>query len=142
MKTQLTFPKKKSGLIAILVIALLALNPMHAQTKNTTSEPISNQELTVSGTVSDETGPLLGAAITLKGSNVGTISDEEGMFTFPKALKPNDILIISFLGYENKEIKIKKDTSFIKVVLDSDLVEMLGAVDTNKPYKTKRKSRN
>ncbi len=30
--------------------------------------------------ISDENGPLLGAAITLKGSNVGTISDEEGMY--------------------------------------------------------------
>lgn len=138
MKTHFKFTQKSFGLIAIL-IALLICNPMYAQNKNTTTTSQSPQEITIKGTVSDENGPLPGANIALKGNTeVGAISDENGAFTFPKKLKPGDILVFSFLGYEMKEIKIKKNTTFLKVVLSSDFVEILGALESNKPYKSKR----
>jgi hypothetical protein len=138
MKTKIKFPQKNSGLFAILMIALLSYNPMYAQTKTTASSAQSSEEITVKGSVSDDNGPLLGASINLKNSKIGTVSDENGAFTFPKALQPGDILVFSFLGYEMKEIKIQKNTTFLKVVLETDLVEILGALESNKPYKSKR----
>ena len=124
MKTQFKFPQKSLGLITILMIALLAFNPMYAQTETTASKTQSNQEISVKGSVSDDNGPLLGASINLKNSKVGTVSDENGAFTFPKALQPGDILVFSFLGYEMKEIKIQNNTTFLKVVLETDIVEI------------------
>ena len=124
MKTQFKFPQKNLGLITILMIALLAFNPMYAQTETTASKTQSNQEISVKGSVSDDNGPLLGASINLKNSKVGTVSDENGAFTFPKALQPGDILVFSFLGYEMKEIKIQNNTTFLKVVLETDIVEI------------------
>ena len=135
MKTQFKFPRKSLGLIAVLMIALFAYNPMYAQTETTAS---AVQEITVKGTVNDQNGPLLGASINLKNDKIGTVSDENGAFTFPKALKPGDILVFSFLGYEMKEIKIQKNTTFLKIVLETDIVEILGALEANKPYKSKR----
>nr|WP_321232170.1 carboxypeptidase-like regulatory domain-containing protein [uncultured Psychroserpens sp.] len=138
MKTQFKFPQKSLGLITILMIALLACNPVFAQTETTASKTQTSQDITVKGTVSDENGPLLGASINLKNDKVGTVSDENGAFTFPKALKPGDVLVFSFLGYEMKEVKIQKNTTFLKVVLETDIVEILGALESNKPYKSKR----
>ncbi|MGC1472900.1 MAG: carboxypeptidase-like regulatory domain-containing protein [Psychroserpens sp.] len=139
MKTSFTLPRKTLSAITVLMIALLSYHPIHAQ-KNTT--PVSNesrQDFTVKGNVSDENGPLLGASVTLKGnSTVGVVTDDNGAFTFPKALKAGDVLVFSFLGYEMKEVKIQKNMNFLKVVLETDLVEILGALESNEPYSSKR----
>ncbi|MGS2725319.1 carboxypeptidase-like regulatory domain-containing protein [Psychroserpens sp. BH13MA-6] len=130
MKTLSTLTRKKIGWMTMLLIACISFSSLNAQT--------NNAEIAVKGIVSDENGPLLGANIALKGSEVGTITSKDGTFTFPKSLNTGDILIISFLGYETKEIKITDDSAFLKIVLASDVVEILGALETNKPYKSKR----
>jgi hypothetical protein len=43
------------------------------------------------------------------------------------------------LGYETLEIKIKEDTTFLRLVLTEDLLEFAGALATDQPYKSKRK---
>ncbi|WP_299338845.1 carboxypeptidase-like regulatory domain-containing protein [uncultured Psychroserpens sp.] len=126
--------KKVVGTICILMFTLLATNPVYAQSDN------AQDQFTVKGIVSDEEGPLPGVNVTLKYADVGTSTDRNGAFTFPKALKPGDILVFSYLGYETQEIKIKKNTRLIKLLLTTDLVEILGAVNDDKPYKSKRKN--
>ncbi|OUS03563.1 hypothetical protein A9Q86_01240 [Flavobacteriales bacterium 33_180_T64] len=139
MKTQFKFPQKNLAIITLVMVALLAYNPLYAQTEKTISTTQSTKEITVKGSVSDENGPLLGASVSLKGSDVGIIVvNENGAFTFPRALKLGDILVFSFLGYETKEIKIQENTAFLKVMMTSDVVEILGALESNKPYKSKR----
>lgn len=61
-------------------------------------------EIEVSGTVSDKTGPLPGASIYIKGTEVNVSSDFDGNFTI-KA-KKSDILVVTFMGYDSKEIEI------------------------------------
>lgn len=138
MKTALTQTKNRNlkvlSFISFIMIAMMGFNPISAQGSDIA-------QLTVKGVVSDENGPLPGVNIALKGTKTGTISDTKGEFTFPKALAVGDVLVFSYLGYENHEVKIKKDTSFIKLTLTEDLIEMMGAVATDKPYKTKRKNR-
>lgn len=136
MKTQ-TFTQsntfKTFGFVMVLMMTLFTFNTAFGQTKEAT------QERTIKGLVSNEDGPLPGANITLDGTRVGAVTDDEGKFTFPKKLKTGDVLVFSYLGYETQKVSITDKTSFITLELTPDMVEMIGAVDTNKPYKSKRK---
>ena len=85
--------------------------------------------------VSDEAGPLTGVNIALEGSNVGAITDTEGTFIFPKALKVGDVLVFSYLGYQTERIKIKADSSFINLQMTAEYIDIVGAPATNIPYK-------
>ena len=144
MKSQLTLTQKQSfkALIffSIMMTTLLAFNPIYGQTKTANTSEIASNERTISGIVSNEDGPLLGANIILKGTKIGIDTDKNGKFTFPKKLKTGDVLLFSYLGYEIQSVKIKDNTSFIELELTPDLVEMIGALDTSKPYKSKRKN--
>jgi TonB-linked SusC/RagA family outer membrane protein len=57
------------------------------------------QQKTISGTVSDESGPLPGVSILVKGTNKGTETDFDGKFS----LKANtgDVLQFSYIGYQS-----------------------------------------
>ena len=142
MKTQFTHTWNKAQgtlvLVAIFMIAALAFNPMYAQAENASATKVQQNERTIKGVISNEYGPLESANIILKGTKVGTVSDSKGEFTFPKALKTGDILVVSYLGFETIEVTIKDDTTFLKLVLAEDLLEFVGALNSNKPYKSKR----
>ncbi|MHB1105980.1 MAG: SusC/RagA family TonB-linked outer membrane protein [Lutibacter sp.] len=56
---------------------------------------------TISGTVSSNGLPLPGVSIIIKGTNIGTVSDFNGSFTLNT--KPDDIILVSFLGYKKIE---------------------------------------
>ncbi|MEM6718502.1 MAG: carboxypeptidase-like regulatory domain-containing protein [Bacteroidota bacterium] len=131
MKTQVTFTQK-IWYVTILLVAIFAFNPAYGQS--------TSQTRTIKGTVSDLKGPLEGANVVLKGENQGTVTNAKGEFTFPVALKTGDVLVISFLGYEMIEYKIRENTNFVKAVLSDEVVEFMGAVNSNKRYKSKRKN--
>ena len=57
----------------------------------------------VSGVVTDEHGPVIGAAVTIKNSPNGVTTGMDGDFTLSN-LKPNDVIVVSFLGYKTQEI--------------------------------------
>ena len=65
------------------------------------------QEVTVTGTVTDSTSgePLPGVNVVLKGTSNGVSSDAEGTYNI-EAVTPGDILIFSYLGYDNQEVEI------------------------------------
>ncbi|WP_299162372.1 SusC/RagA family TonB-linked outer membrane protein [uncultured Tenacibaculum sp.] len=63
------------------------------------------QERTISGIVSDESGPLPGVNIIKKGTAIGTETDFNGKYTI-KA-QTGDVLIFSFIGMKTVEINIK-----------------------------------
>ena len=62
----------------------------------------------------------------------------KGEFTFPQKLKTGDVLVFSYLGFVKKRIKINANSSFINVVLKEDENQMLGALNSNKRYTSKR----
>lgn len=107
------------------------------------SSNLKAQDIKVTGVVKGQTIEKLevlnGANIFLKGTKTGTSSDRKGKFTFPKKLKIGDILEVSYLGFVTKRITIRKNSSQIIVTLQEDSNEMLGAVNSNKRYKSKRK---
>ena len=63
------------------------------------------QNKTVSGVVSDQDGlPLPGATVLVKGSNTGATTDFDGNYSI--TAKQGDVLVFSFVGYNNLEIRI------------------------------------
>lgn len=66
----------------------------------------------VKGKITDENGvPIPGASILIKGSSVGTTTDETGNFSF--TLPPNTkILLVSAVGYGERQIAVNKATEF------------------------------
>lgn len=86
---------------------------------------VSAQDITVKGTVNGENGtPLRGASITLKGTNKGTTTDNNGAFTI--SASRGSTLVVSAVGYAEKEVRIgDQATITIDLVVDS---EALGEV--------------
>ena len=136
MKTLSGFTSKNCsktiGLIITLLFISFSVNSTFGQTQ---------AGKTIKGIISDEEGPLESVSVVLKDSNLGTTTNDKGEFTFPELLAVGDILQITYLGYKTVEVTIKEDTSFLRLVLAEDLIEFVGAVNTDKPYKTKRKNR-
>lgn len=125
---------------SLIIVMLVGLNSNMTYAQNTQNDMTSSadQKLTVKGKVSDDEGPLPGVNIVLKGSKVGAVTDENGMFTFPQALSSGDVLVFSFLGFENQEIKVTPKNTFINLMMTSEFVEMMGAPNSDKPYRSKR----
>jgi TonB-linked SusC/RagA family outer membrane protein len=85
----------------------------------------------VSGQVTDEQGrPLAGANVTVKGNNLFTRTDQNGNFSF-KQLAPDAVLVISYVGYTVKEIKVSENTLNIKLEPDETVLQ---EVQINKGY--------
>ncbi|MDE0536975.1 TonB-dependent receptor plug domain-containing protein, partial [Tenacibaculum sp. L6] len=75
------------------------------------------QDRIISGTVSDETGPLPGVTILKKGTTQGTETDFDGNYSI-KA-KTGDVLVFSFVGMKTAERTVGSSNQ-ISVVLESD----------------------
>ena len=78
-----------------------------------------SQEHTINGTVYSEGEPLNGASLRIKGTNLGTITNEKGCFSIKFSKKKNNQLIISYTGHKSKQIEIDpKDSDIGKIVLE------------------------
>ena len=103
--------------ICVFAVSILQIN---ASTITDNITPVLENETiqqTISGTVSDESGPLPGVNIIVKGTTNGTQTDFDGKYTI-KALK-EDKLIFRYLGYKPEE-KIVGDSSIINVKMIED----------------------
>ena len=66
---------------------------------------------TISGLVLDETKqPMIGAAVRVKGTTVGTTTNLDGKFKLENLTPGNVILELSFVGYINQTKTIKPKT--------------------------------
>ena len=82
----------------------------------------------LSGIVTDATGPIAGASIAIKGSLNGTVSDAEGRFTLSH-VKTGDLLQISFIGYVTQEIRYNGQSQLqIHLQEDSQALEEIVVV--------------
>ncbi|WP_231563290.1 carboxypeptidase-like regulatory domain-containing protein [Salegentibacter sp. Hel_I_6] len=72
---------------------------------------------TVTGTVSDETGPVPGVNVLERGTSNGTTTDFDGNYS----IEVNDdaVLVFSFIGYQTKEVSVN-DQSVINVNMVTD----------------------
>lgn len=78
------------------------------------SAPAQAQSREISGSVVDfETGEtLIGVGISLKGSTTGAITELDGTFKI-EVPERNAVLVFSYIGYEEQEIKIEKSEKLL-----------------------------
>lgn len=79
----------------------------------------------VTGTVIDESGePVIGANISLKGSNdIIAVSDSNGLFSIP-GLNGDETLKVEYLGYDDETIKLTNGEQSYRVVLKPDMSQL------------------
>ncbi|MGH1383303.1 MG2 domain-containing protein [Kordia sp.] len=59
----------------------------------------------ISGYVVDDNGiPLPGASVLIKGTEIGTTTDFDGLYSLDAT--PEDVLVISYVGFSSEEIKV------------------------------------
>ena len=77
----------------------------------------------VTGNVtSEEDGlPVVGASVLVKGTTVGTVTDIDGNFTLTNVPSSAGTLVISFIGMQSQEVKVKP---IVNVVLKSDAEQL------------------
>ena len=77
---------------------------------------IMQQNRQVSGNVKDAMGAIIGASIVEKGTTNGTITDMDGNFVLN--VQPGATLVVSYVGYKTKEVKV--GTSPLDITLEED----------------------
>ena len=93
------------------------------------------QDQQISGKVLDEAGAgLPGASVLIKGTSTGTVTDMDGNFSISAA--SSDVLVVSFIGYQTKEVTVGGQTS-IEVSLEIDAEQLEEVVVTG--YTSQRK---
>lgn len=99
-------------------------------------QPGVGASVTYSGTVKSKAGDLLpGATVVLKGTSSGVAANELGKFTIvvPETIEP--VLVFSFMGMKQKEVRMKS-TAPVTIALEENIEEIEEAVITgifNKP---------
>ena len=106
MKKHLFFKTRYIKTLIFSLIMLLCLMEINAQTS-------------VSGTISDDDGPIPAANIVLKGTTNGTSADFDGNYQIEN-VPTSGVLIFSSVGYKTKEIAINGQTT-INVILEFDV---------------------
>jgi TonB-linked SusC/RagA family outer membrane protein len=121
--------------ILILFIGMMMLLsfPSEALATNTSNR---NPTVTVSGTVTSETGePLVAVSIAVKDAAGGATTDEQGKYSIE--VEPQGTLIFSYVGYETQEVKVDSRTTVdIMMIEDAQVVDEVVVVG----YGTQRKS--
>ena len=111
------------------LLLLIALLPINAWSQS--------KSFSISGTVKDETGELLiGATVKISNKQNSTITNISGQFEL-KGVTNKDILLISYLGMENKAILIGENKT-LSVVLKFNSRQLEEVVSIG--YGTTRKS--
>ena len=98
---------------------------------------VDQQTQTVTGTVNDAAGPVIGASVVEKGNTTnGTITDLDGKFTLK--VTPGATLVISYIGYKTMEIKAGKKP--LNIVMAEDTKVLSEVVVTALGIKRERKA--
>lgn len=69
--------------------------------------------------VTDNSGPIVGANVIVKGTTIGNISDMDGRVVIDN-VPANAILMVSYIGYITQEIPLKGNQTSIKIKLVED----------------------
>jgi len=81
-----------------------------------------SQQKTISGTVTDSNGPIPGVTVMVKGSNIGTATDDKGAYALSVPDR-NAVLTFAFLGYATQEIQAGNQ-SVINVTMEESTQSM------------------
>jgi len=101
----------KKGIISLFIFLVFCLSSMA-------------QEAKISGTIfsDDDKLPIIGANVTIKGTNRGTITDLNGQFSI--LAQRNETLVFSCLGYQNVEQIVGNSVSNLRIIMKTDEVAL------------------
>ncbi len=86
---------------------------------NHVSDIAQQQERTLKGVVKDQDSePIIGANVTVKGTSRGCITDVNGNFSLQ--VPANGLIVVSYIGYTPQTIKIGADTRNLNIQLEED----------------------
>jgi TonB family protein len=130
MKNISTSPYRKLKLFLVLPVFAIVLysfaEPQYRMASDQTSqaqpgENSSVQTKAVKGIVVQEDGkPLEGAAVIVKGTTVGTVTDSQGKFNLADV--PDEaVIIVSYIGFESKAVKASFNSE-MKVIMKPGIV--------------------
>ncbi len=94
----------KSKLLSCLLMLMISVSAMA-------------QLIPITGTVSDQTGPVISASVIEKGTTNGTVTDFDGRFSL--SVRKGAILEISSVGYTTQTVTVGEQTNFI-ITLEED----------------------
>ena len=103
--------KKQSILAGVCSLMLMSYTPQASALPGLSTPPAVQQAKKVSGVVQDAMGPVIGASIKVKGTNTGVATDFDGKFTL--SVNPGATLVVSYIGYVTKEVKVGNQTSLV-----------------------------
>lgn len=116
--------KEKHGLrkaIGLLVLYLFTISVLSPSTYAADGTGVVQQQKTIKGTVTDETGaPLPGVSVLVKGTSTGTITNNDGVFSLNIAQDVN-VLVFSFVGMKSQEVTVGSKTNFDIVLKDETI---------------------
>lgn len=133
MKTQ---KLTNNGYRIALLISFLISCPTYAVLSDTRGNTLflanrlKDTKKTITGTIKDSSGVLIGAVIRIKDSDNATISDLEGNFSLE--VNNGDILVVSYIGYLTKETTVANSNVY-NIVLSQDK-DILDEVVINAGY--------
>ena len=82
-------------------------------------ESTSNEKKLIVGTIKDKNGqPIIGANIFIKEKSIGTVSDENGYFSF--YAEENDQLIFSYIGFKKVFVRVGKNANLNVTLLEEE----------------------
>ena len=94
-------------------------------------------QFTVSGTVTDKTGPLVGVTVIEQQTNVGTVTDIDGKFSL-KVPQKGGLIVVSYLGYGQQEIEVLPGTTSLDVMMKEETSVLEQVVVTGLATNVKR----
>ena len=110
MRKQLVF----SVMLSLGVLGGLTFCPMTAK-----ASVQQDQTIKVSGQVVDQSGEaLIGATVRLKGAQTGVVTDFDGNFQLDAP--SNGTLVVSYVGYKDREIAVRGRANLNTIELESD----------------------
>ena len=101
----------------MLALAGIAMSITFTYAQNS---PQSGNPQTVTVKVSDKTGAMPGASVIVKGTTNGQMTGPDGIATLTN-VSPDDILVVSFVGYENVEVHVSGKKSLNVLLKDDSL---------------------
>lgn len=118
MKKKLTSAIFYNGSSKFLLLFFLVNSISGFASNNTISNSVI-QEKTVTGVVKDESDLALpGASVSVKGTNKGTITDLDGIFTID--VNESDTLVFRYTGYTTQEVLVGASTNLTIILKENE----------------------
>ena len=108
------------GKTALLLSTMAFIGLGYSSNAYAAASPQEIQQATkkITGTVVDASGPIIGASVVVKGTSNGVVTDFDGNFQLNAS--PGQTLVVSYVGYLKKEVKVTANQTNIQITLEED----------------------